>query len=343
MAFRVLGPGNLPGHRTICGFRRWHLEDFKGLCVEVVRVARGTGPVRFGKLSVDGTKVRANASKRKAKAYGRMLRRKRELEAEIGALPDRAHDTDAEEDRRFGESFRGDGVPEELRREDRLAEIDAAMGRLEAEQRGADDARGREPGRERDPKGGRPYKRAYGEPDGKAQRNFTDPDGAIMRTGLEGFRQCSNAQVAVDGEHRLIVATVLTSNASDQGALVGLLDEVRDGACRRRGLQRTGPVGTGGAGHRRVRGDGARGQAVGGQERGAAPGDAHRMVEKPATPTGRERYAQCKRLSEAPNGRIREVLGFRRSGVRGLAKARGEWNLVCLVPVIKRLQPLPAG
>ena len=120
--------------------------------------------MRFGKLSVDGTKVRANASKRKATGYGRMLRRERELEAEIGALPNRARDTDAREDERFGEAFRGDGLPEELRRHgDRLAAIRAAKEDLEAEQREADDARRRKPGRERDPKGGRPYKRAYGE------------------------------------------------------------------------------------------------------------------------------------------------------------------------------------
>ena len=84
-AFRVLGAGNLPGHRTLCGFRRRHLEDFRGLFVEVVRVARRMGSARFGKLSVDGTKVRANASKRRATGYGRMLRRERELEAGIGA------------------------------------------------------------------------------------------------------------------------------------------------------------------------------------------------------------------------------------------------------------------
>ena len=86
---------------------------------------------------------------------------------------------------------------------------------MAAERREADDARGRGPRRECNPKGGRPYKRAYGEPDGKAQGNFTDPDGTIIRIGSEGFRQCCNAKVAVDGEHRLIVATELTSNASD--------------------------------------------------------------------------------------------------------------------------------
>ena len=351
VAFRVLGAGNFPSHRTLCEFRRRHLEDFKGLFVEVVRVARRMGLARFGKLSVDGTKVRANASKRKATGYGRMLRRERELEAEIGALLNRARDTDAREDELFGEAFRGDELPEELRRrEDRLAAIRAAKEDLEAEQRGADDARGREPGRERNPRGGRPYKRAYGEPDGKAQSNFTDPDSAIMRTSSEGFQQCYNAQVAVDGEHQLIVATELTSNGSDQGALVGLLDEVRDrfdaqpgtvladaGYCNERDLSELeargidGYVATGREGKRSAARDAGRRPAT------------HRMIEKLATPAGRKRYAQRKWLSEAPNGWIKEVLGFRRFSVRGLAKARGEWNLVCLALNIRRLQALPAA
>ena len=351
VAFRVLGAGNFPSHRTLCGFRRRHLEDFKGLFVEVVRVARRMGLARFGKLSVDGTKVRANASKRKAMSYGRMLRRERELEAEIGALLNRARDTDAREDELFGEAFRGDELPEELRRrEDRLTASRAAKEDPEAEQRGADDARGREPGRKRNPKGGRPYKRAYGEPEGKAQSNFTDPDSAIMRTSSEGFRQCCNAQVAVDGEHQLIVATELTSNGSDQGALVGLLDEVRDrfdaqpgtvladaGYCNERDLSELeargidGYVATGREGKRSAARDAGRHPAT------------HRMVEKLATPEGRKRYAQRKWLSEAPNGWIKEVLGFRRFSVRGLAKARGEWNLVCLALNIRRLQLLPAA
>ena len=219
VAFRVLGGGNFPSHRRLCAFRRRHLGEFKGLFVEVVRVARELGLARFGKLSIDGTKVRANASKRKAMSYGRMREEERRLAGEVEALLSRARATDAEEDARFGESLRGDELPEELRRrEDRLAAIVAAKGRLEAAQREADDARGRRPEWKRNPRGGQPYKRACGEPEDKAQSNFTDPDSAIMKTSAEGFQQCYNAQVAVDGERQLIVATELTSNASDQGA-----------------------------------------------------------------------------------------------------------------------------
>ena len=170
VAFRVLAAGNFPSHRTICEFRRRHLSDFKALFVEVVGLAREAGVGNFGKLSIDGRKVRANASKRKAMSYGRMQEEERRLEGEIEALLSRARETDAAEDARFGEAFRGDELPEELRRrEDRLAAILAAKARLKARQWEADQARGREPGSKRNRKGGRPYKREYGEPDEKAR------------------------------------------------------------------------------------------------------------------------------------------------------------------------------
>ena len=166
VAFRVLAAGNFPQHRTICEFRRRHLDDFKQLFVEVVGLARELGLARFGKLSVDGTKVRANASKRKAMSYGRMQEEERRLSGEIDELLRAADDADLAEDLRLGVDVRGDELPAELRRrEDRVAAIRAAKARLEAAQRAADDARGRQPGQARNPKGGRPYKRAYGEPD----------------------------------------------------------------------------------------------------------------------------------------------------------------------------------
>ena len=196
-AFRVLGAGNFPQHRTLCEFRRRHLSDFKELFVAVGRLARALRLARVGKLSIDGTKVRANASKRKAMSYGRMAKEERRLRGEIEA---RLAAAGAAEDARLGADVRGDALPAELRRrEDRLAAIRAAKSRLEAQQRAADDARGRQPDQDRNPKGGQPYKRSYGEPDAKAQSNFTDPESGIMKTSNDGFQQCYNAQVAVDG------------------------------------------------------------------------------------------------------------------------------------------------
>ena len=348
VAFRVLGAGNFPSHRTLCEFRRRHLEDFKALFVEVVRLAGEMGLAQFGKLSIDGTKVRANASKRKAMSHGRMLEEERRLQDEIEALLARARETDAAEDERFGAALRGDELPEELRRrEDRLAAIRAAKERLEARQREADDARGRKPGMKRNPKGGRPYKREYGVPEETAQDNFTDPESRIMKTSAEGFQQCYNAQVAVEGEHQLIVATEVSSNASDQGHLVTLLDEVEAthgerpatvladaGYCNERDLAELeergvdGHVALGREGRRDVAADAAK-----------HPAKA-RMAAKLTTAAARAQYAQRKWLSEAPNGWIKEALGFRRFSLRGLDQVRGEWDLVCLALNIKRLQGL---
>ncbi len=191
VAFRVLAAGNFPQHRTLCEFRRRHLEDFQALFVEVVRLAQELGLARLGKLSIDGTKVRANASKHKAMSYDRMQEEEQRLESEIEALLRQADAVDEAEDARLGAEIRGDDLPAELhRREARLAAIRAAKSRLEAKQRAADDMRGRQPGQDRNPKGGPPYKRAYGEPDEKAQSNFTDPESSIMKTSSEGFQQC---------------------------------------------------------------------------------------------------------------------------------------------------------
>ena len=165
VAFRVLAAGNFPQHRTICEFRRRHLDDFKQLFVEVVGLARELGLARFGKLSVDGTKVRANASKRKAMSYGRMQEEERRLSGEIDELLRAADDADLAEDLRLGVDVRGDELPAELRRwEDRVAAIRAAKARLEAAQRAADDARGRQPGQARNPKGGLRWSRFLGQP-----------------------------------------------------------------------------------------------------------------------------------------------------------------------------------
>ena len=236
------------------------------------------------------------------------------------------------------------------RREERLAAIRAAKARLEAAQRAADDARGRQPGQDRNPKGGPPYKRAYGEPDEKAQSNFTDPESSIMKTSSEGFQQCYNAQVAVDAEQQLVVATDLTANASDQGGLPLLLDAVKEtfdaqpervladaGYCNERDLKDLEKRGVDGY------------VAPGRQGKQAATRDLEkhpatgRMVEKLATPAGRAAYAERKWLSEAPNGWIKHVLGFRRFSLRGLAKVRCEWDLVCLALNVKRLHVLMAA
>ena len=318
--------------------------------VEVVRVAREMGVVRFGTLSVDGTKVRANASKRKAMSYGRMLKEEVRLKGEIQRLLDNAGAVDAEEDERYGEQMRGDELPAELeRREQRLAAIQEAKARLEAAQREADDARGRKPGQDRNPKGGRPYKRAYGEPEPKAQSNFTDPESQIMKTSTEEFQQCYNAQMVVDEAHQFIVATDVGAQASDQGRMLPLLDGVSEsfggepevvladaGYCNEADLAALEQRGI--DGHVALGREGKAQAAANAQARPAT----HRMGEKLASDEGRAQYAKRKWISEAPNGWIKEVLGFRRFSLRGVEKVRGEWHLVCLALNIKRMRELAA-
>ena len=265
VAFRVLAAGNFPQHRTVCEFRRRHLADFERLFVDVVRVTGEMGLTDFGKLSIDGTKVRANAAKRKAMSYDRMKREEARLRTEIRALLARAGGVDAEEDARLGEAVRGDELPKELKwREARLAAIEAAKARLEAEQRARDRERGRKPGQDRNPRGGHPYKRAFGEPEAKAQSNFTDPKSGIVKTSSEGFQQCTNAQVAVDGKNQMIVAKVVGRGGDGSGTAAthggrgrgnGRAD-AGGGACGRRLLQRSGSRRAGGTGNPRPCGAG---------------------------------------------------------------------------------------
>ena len=186
--------GNFPTHRMISEFRRRHLEDFGNLFVEVVGMAPELGLARFETLSIYDMEVRTNASKRKAMMYHRMKREQGRLEAKIREWLRRADEIDTKEDACYGEDRRGDEIPEELRtRKGRLAAIRAAKARLKQAHRTADRARERKPRPDRDPKTGRPYKRAYGEPDPKAQSNFPDPESGIMHTSAEEFQQCHNA------------------------------------------------------------------------------------------------------------------------------------------------------
>lgn len=350
VAFRVLAAGNFPSHRTICAFRKRHLKDFKALFVQVVRIAGEAGLVSLGTLAVDGTKVRANASKHKAMSYKRMQEEERRLAEEIAGMCDQADQVDDAEDARYGAERRGDELPEELQhRQTRLEKIRAAKARLEAQQRAADEARGRHPDDERRPPGGHGrYKRDFGVPDDKAQSNFTDPESRIMKTG-EGYQQCFNAQLAVDEDFQMIVATTLTSNASDQGVMLGVLDQIEDS------LQARPDCVLADAGYRREddfvelerRGIdayvsvGREGKAAGDIDAEAYPA-TREMVAKLATPEGRERYRDRKHIVEAVNGWIKHVMGFRRFSLRGLAGASGEWDLVCLAANLRRMGPLIA-
>jgi transposase len=349
VAFRVLAAGNFPRHRTICAFRKRHLDDFKTVFVQVVQIAQAAGLVSLGTLAVDGTKVRANASKHKAMSYERMTQEEQRLSEQIESMCEHARHTDESEDARFGVDRRGDELPEELQhRQGRIEKIRAAKARLEAQQREADTARGRHPNDDRRPPSGRgpSYKRDFGVPDDRAQSNFTDPESRIMSTS-EGFQQCYNGQLAVDDEFQVIVANELTANASDQGVLLDLVHRVEEL------LQGRPERLLADAGYRkehdfaaleRLQIDayisvGREGTEADGIDEATYPA-THRMSEKLSTADGKACYRDRKHLIEAVNGWIKQVLGFRRFSIRGLNGASGEWDLVCLATNLRRMRPL---
>ena len=352
LAFRMLAAGNFPKHRTIRDFRALHLKELSDLFVQVVKLARELGLVKLGTVAIDGTKVKANASRHKAMSYERMQQAEAGLKAQIDALLQRAKRSDeAEADEPELD------IPAEIeRREKRLEAIAAARRRLEQRQREADTERGRSDDDDRrprdgdgNPKGGR-YKRAFGEPEAKAQENFTDPDSRIMKRAGGGFDPSYNAQTAVDDTAHIIVAAELGNNAADCGQLLPMLQAVKDnlGALPKQGLadagyrseenfaRATSPemelvVALGREGKQQVQVDAA-----------AYPHTAA-MAAKLQTKEGRAAYRRRKWIAEPPNGWIKNVLGFRQFSLRGLKKVQAEWKLVCLALNLRRMGALTAA
>jgi transposase len=343
VAYRVLAAGNFPAHRTIAEFRQQHLAAFEMLFVQVVAIAREAGVVQIGALAVDGSKVKASASKHKAMSYGRMRDEERRLREQIAALTTQAETTDAAEDAAYGRDVRGDELPAELqRRESRLAAIAAAKARLEARQAAEDRQKGRTPADGRKSRGTKPFARDFGVPPDDAQDNFTDPESRIMKAS-HGFDQCYNGQIAVDEATQLIVATGLTNCAADNAALLPLITRAQ--------------ATLGGAPLEVLADAGYRGEAtfqtlesqgitayisLGHEVRPSKPPNpthvaTQRMAARLQSVAGRARYRRRKAIVEPVIGWIKEVLGFRRFSLRGVANARGEWNMVCLSVNLKRL------
>jgi len=348
VAYRVLGAGNFPAHRTIAEFRQLHVKEFQELFVQVVRIAAEAGVIRLGTLAVDGSKVRANASKHKAMSYGRMKTEQERLRHEIAELTERAAREDAEEDRIYGEERRGDELPEELRRrEGRVAKIEAAMHRLRARQAEEDRKKGRHEGDDRkSPRGGPKFKREFGEPEEKSQDNFTDPDSRIMKS-KGSFKQCYNAQIAVEEGSQLVVATGLTQSAGDNRQLLPLVERARANT----GKQPERVLGD--SGYRDEKSFeqleqqgidayislGREGKAIS-QEPAVESEASLRMGAKLESEAGRSIYRRRKGIVEPVFGWAKERLGFRRFSLRGYEQVSSEWDLVCLAVNLKRLNAL---
>ena len=345
VAFRVLAASNFPAHRTIRDFRAFHLKELSELFMQVVRLAREMGLVKLGTIAVDGTKVKANASRHKAMSYGHMLKAEVELKAQIEALLNRASTAD-EAEKNEPEL----DIPAEIsRRQDRLDAIAAARSRLEQCQREADLERGRAEddeqkprGKDGKPKGGR-YKKPFGVPEDKAQDNFTDPDSRIMLRAGGGFDPAYNGQTAVDDTAHIIVAAELGNCAADVGELPKMLHAVKDnvGAYPAQTLADAGyrseAVFEELAEHTElVVALGREGKKLAAIDPESLPCTAA-MAAKMDTEQTRAAYRRRKWLAEPPNGWIKNVLGFRQFSMRGLHRVQAEWKLVCLALNLRRM------
>ena len=218
IAFRVLAANNTPDFRTISDFRKDHLGALSGLFMQVLMLCQREGLAKLGHVALDGTKMRANASKHKAMSYRRMREKEEPLQGEVDELLRRAQEVDEEEDHRYGKDKRGDELPGELAfREGRLANIREAMAALEAEaQYQAEQAEAED----RD---------HLGVPDDKTQRNFTDPESRIMPgPGGRDFLQAYNCLAVVDHEHQVIVAARATNRTSDKQQAAAMIAETID-------------------------------------------------------------------------------------------------------------------
>src|SRR5881628_2544635 len=214
VAFRFLAAGNQPDFRTISDFRKRHEVALSGLFEQVLRVCRESGLVKLGRVALDGSKVKANASKHKAMSYGRMEETEKRLREEVQELMKRAEAADEEEDKRYGRERQGEELPEELqRRETRIARIQEAQKALEERAREKAESEGKD--------------RQEAKPEPKAQYNFTDPESRIMK-GSEGFVQGYNTQVAVEPLFQLIVGQTVTQAANDKQQVVPLIQAIQE-------------------------------------------------------------------------------------------------------------------
>jgi transposase len=328
VAFRLLAADNHPDFRTIADFRQRHLAALEGLFVQVLRLAREAGALSVGRVAIDGSKIRANASKHKAMSYKRMLEKERQLEQEVHHLLTQAEATDGQEDAHYGRDRRGDELPEELqRRETRLARIREAKRVLEARAREQADAKGADP--------------ESAKPDDQAQYNFTDPESRIMK-GPDSFVQAYNAQIAVEGTCQLIVGQAVTQEVNDKQQLAPMVETVvaqagetpheviaDNGYCSDANLAYVSAhaidayIATD-----RLKHDVALAPGRGPLPKGATLTD--RMRRKVRTKRGAAVYRRRKAIVEPVFGQMKHARGFRQFLLRGLEKVRGEWSLLCL-------------
>jgi len=366
LAFRYLSGDQHPDHATIAEFRKRHLEALSGLFTQALLLCSEAGLVKLGHVSIDGTKIKANASKHKAMDYKHMNQTEARLKQEIDALLAAAERTDAEEDAQYGKHRRGDELPAELqRRESRLRKIGeakaameqqakekAAQQRAEAEQKLAErEEEERRTGKKQ--RGRKPElpDPEQAKPDDKAQRNFTDPESRIMPDGANkgSFVQAYNAQIAVDSTSQVIVAAEVTQETNDKKQLLPMLAQIVTNLAQKPEKVSADAgyfseanvtdesvkdvdlyVATGRDKHSDIAETSSDPPPP-----GASPKEAMRL--KLRTAAGRAVYKMRKAIVEPVFGQVKEQRGFRRFSLRGKENVSREWKLVCAVSNLLKL------
>ena len=353
VACRIIVGEDVPDFRTISDFRKTHLARLEALFLEVLKLCALAGLTRVGTIALDGTKIKANASRHKAMSYDRMKEEEKRLQEEIAQLLAEAEAIDAAEDQTHGRDRRGDELPDELkRRTDRLAKIKEAKALLEERAQ----AEAQQEAARRAAEGQEPPAKPPGEavPEPKDQINFTDPESRIMKTSNKGWDQCGNAQ-AVANENQIILAADVTEQANDKRQAVPMVDQTLENL-KAAGVEQ--PVGAAvmDAGYYSEANTKAlqqRGvdphiaterlkhnQEIPPVPRGRIPQDytaQQRMARKLRTVKGRATYAKRKGIIEPIFGQLKQVLGFRQFSLRGLVAMRGEWRLMCTVHNLLKL------
>jgi transposase len=350
IAFRILAAGNEPDFRTISDFRKIHLEALESLFEQVLKLALEIGAVKVGRVALDGSKVKANASKHKAMSYGRMQEEQKRLRQQVKELLARAESVDAAEDARYGKHRGSEDLPAELqRRESRLQRIREAKKALEQRAREKAEAEGQ-------PK----QEAQQAKPVDKDQYNFTDPESRIMN-GADGFVQAYNTQIAVEADLQLIVGQAVTQAANDKEQVKPMVAAIEgqsgqkpaelladSGYCSEKNLEH---LASAAEPEKKIEAYMATDRQKHGPERVATPRGplpkgatrVDRMRRKLQTKAGAAVYAARKGIVEPVFGQIKQARHFRQFLLRGLSKVRGEWALVCLTHNILKLHRLCYG
>jgi transposase len=364
VAFRVLAGDQHPDHDCIADFRKRHLDALAGLFLQVLQLCQKAGLVKLGHVAIDGTKVKANASKHKAMSYDRMGEAEKKLEEQVGQLLAEAERIDAEEDAQHGKGKRGDELPAELkRREDRLRKIREAKAALEREAKEKAEAKAAEAKQkleQRERVEAETGQKALGPlpkipdpaqavPEPKAQRNFTDPESRIMPDGANkgSFVQGYNAQIAVDGEAQIIVASRVTQTPNDAQQLVPMAKAIRENVGQ---LAATTSADAGYFSAQNIEDPvlaetnllvppdrQKHGTAPSAPPPGPRASAAQRMRHELSSVEARELYKRRKAIVEPVFGQMKETRGFRRFLLRGLQAVRAEFDLIALTHNLLKL------